>query len=231
MIRASRRTLVALAIGTALLPASALVPVPAHAAGKVTLYLTRMDPSDVDARRFSRTSWGGGIAGVLPVPALHNLLAVTSGVEMANMLSHSTSVYDPVIREDLKQTTSQTYGRFFVGGRIGPHGSGFVRPHLGANVALVWYGISTSIELPNSDDPSSPNTKTLDSNYKMAFGYDVNAGLDLNIANRLPVEIGLRHLQSLNVPQALGEGAVSVSPSYFQYYLGVGLSLEVFSKN
>jgi hypothetical protein len=224
MIRLSRRILVALAIGIA------LVPAPAAGAGKLSLYLTRMDPTDVDARRFSRTSWGGGIAGVLPFPAVHNLLALTSGVELSNMLSHSTEVYDPFIDETLKQSTNQRYGRFFVGGRLGPHGPAFVRPHIGANVAVVWYGISTTVEIPDPADPDNPITKTLDSNYKGAFGYDVNAGLDLNFANRIPVEIGVRHVQSLNVPQALGEGSVSVSPSYVQVYFGVGINLNVLAR-
>lgn len=225
MTRTLRWTFVALMLCSAIVPSSAL------AAGKLSLYVSRMDPSDVDARRFSRTSWGGGIDAVVPLPMVHNLVALTTGVEVSNMLSHSTTVYDPIIVEDVKQSTNQSYGRFFIGGRLGPHGPGFLRPHVGANVAVVWYGISTDIEIPNANDPENPITKNIDSNYKAAFGYDVNAGLDLNFANRIPVEAGIRHVQSFNVPQTLGEGSVSVSPSYFQIYLGVGVSLEVFTRS
>ena len=222
MIRASH----CLAAGITLACFAALVPRPALADGKVSIYVSRMEPTDVDARRYSRASWGGGIDAVLPWYAADNLVALTGGLEISNMLSQSTNVYDPIIRETLKQTTSQSYGRFFVGGRIGPHGPGFVRPHVGANVALVWYGISTDIDIPDPNDVDHTITKTLDSNYKAAFGYDANAGIDLNFANKVPVEVGVRYVKSFNVPQPLGQGAVSVSPSYLQTYLAVGMGFD-----
>ncbi len=221
MARPLRRILVLLALGVLAFPAAAI------AEGKVSLYLLRMDPSDVDARRFSRTSWGGGLAAVLPAPALHNLLAATAGIEIANMMSHRTTVYDSVLRENLEQSTDQSYGRFFVGGRVGPHGPGFLRPHAGLNLAVVWYGISTDIKIPDPEDDTHEITKNLRSDYRGAFGYDVNAGLDVNFGNRVPLEIGVRHVQSFNVPQALGEGSVSVSPAYFEAYFAVGLGLSV----
>jgi hypothetical protein len=222
MIRAARWVFASLAACTLLAPSSAL------AAGKISLYVSRMDPTDVDANRFSRTSWGGGICGVLPAPVAHNLVALTTGLEISNMMSRTTKVYDPILNETLEQNTSQSYGRVFLGTRLGPHGSGFLRPHVGANLAVVWYGISTDVLIPDQANPGQFISHNVDSNTKGAFGYDVNAGLDLNIGNRVPVEIGVRHVQSLNVPQPLGEGSVSVSPSYFQIYFGVGMNLEVF---
>ncbi len=226
MTDASHRLVAALAIACSV----ALVPGPAHAAGKVSLYLSRMEPTDVDARRFSRTSWGGGIDAVLPWYAAYNLVALTSGLEISNMMSQSTHVYDPFLRETLEQRTNQSYGRFFVGGRAGPHGPGFIRPHAGANIAVVWYGISTDIEIPNPADPENPNSKTLESHYKAAFGYDVNAGVDLNLANAFPIEVGVRYVQSFNVPQQLGEGAVSVSPRYLQTYLAIGIGFDFIAR-
>jgi len=205
---------------------AALVPASALADGKLSLYLSRMEPTGVDAQRFSRASWGGGIEAVLPWYAAYNLVALTSGLELSNMLSQSTNVYDPILRETLEQRTNQSYGRFFVGGRVGPHGPGFVRPHAGANLAFVWYGISTDIDIPNPADPNQPITKNLDSNFDAAFGYDVNAGVDLNIANAFPVEVGMRFVKSFNVPQPLGQGAVSVSPSYLQTYLAIGVGFD-----
>lgn len=221
MGRSSRWTFAALTLCAALLPTATF------AAGKLSIYLSRMDPSDVDARRFSRTSWGGGIAGVLPLPMMRNLLAATAGLEVSNMMSQSTEVYDPVLRETLEQRTNQSYGRFYLGGRLGPHGPGFFRPHLGTNLALVWYGISTDVDIPDPSNPGAVISKNVDSNTKFALGYDVNGGIDLNFVNRVPVEIGIRHLQSFNVPQPLGQGAVSVSPSYFQLYFGIGWKFEI----
>ena len=213
----------------ALMPGGVIVPSHSHAAGKVYVYGTSMEPTDRDAERFSRSSWGGGIGAVFPAPAVHNLAALSTGLELTNMMSQSTMVYDPVIRLQLEQRTNQTYGRFYLGGLIGPHGPAFFRPHVGANVALVWYGISTDIDIPNpsSSDPDAVITRNLESNFKGAFGYDLNAGLDLNIANKFPIELGMRHVQSFNIPQPLGAGSVTVSPTYFQIYFGIGVSLEV----
>ena len=62
------------------------------------------------------------------------------------------------------------------------------------------------------------------------FGYDLNAGPDLNLANSFPVEIGFRYLQSFQVPQQLGQGAVSISPSYYQGYLAVGMGFDFIGR-
>ena len=209
----------------------AFVPRPAAADGKVSIYLSRMEPADVDARRFSTASWGGGIDAVLPLDAVHNLIALTGGLEITNMLSESTDVYDPIIREVLVQSTNQSYSRLFLGGRLGPHGNGFLRPHIGANLAVVWYHISTDIQIPNDADPDNPVIKTLDSHTKGAFGYDLNAGIDLNIGNFLPVEFGVRYLESFEVPQQLGQGAVSISPSYYQGYLAIGVGFDFIGRH
>jgi hypothetical protein len=225
MNRTTRWTFAALTLCAALTPSASF------AAGKLSLYVSRMDPSDVDAKRFSRTSWGGGIAAVVPMPALHNLLAATAGLEISNMLSQSTDVYDPVLRETLEQNTSQSYGRFYLGGRAGPHGPGFFRPHLGTNLALVWYGIGTSVLIPDPNNAGQFISHTVDSNTKFALGYDVNGGVDFNIANRVPVEIGIRHVETFNVPEPLGEGSVSVSPSYFQLYFGVGWTVDFWQRD
>ena len=208
----------------------ASIPLPAAADGKVSIYLSRMEPADVDASRFSTSSWGGGIAAVLPWSAAHNLIALTAGLEITNMLSESTDVYDPVLREVLLQSTNQSYSRLFLGGRLGPHGIGFLRPHVGADLAVVWYDIGTDIQIPNPADPNNPVTKTLESNTKGAFGYDLNAGIDLNIANKFPVELGFRYLQSFEVPQQLGEGSVSISPSYYQVYFALGMGFDFIGR-
>ena len=208
----------------------ASVPLPAAADGKVSLYLSRMEPANVDASRFTTSSWGGGIAGVLPWPGAHNLIALAGGLEITNMLSESTDIYDPIIRAVLLQETNQSYSRFFLGGRLGPHGPGFLRPHVGANVAVVWYDIATTIEIPNPADPNTPVVRTLDSQTKGTFGYDLNAGIDLNLANKFPVEFGIRWLQGFEVPQQLGEGSVSISPSYYQVYFGVGVGFDFIGR-
>ena len=41
----------------------------------------------------------------------------------------------------------------------------------------------------------------------------------------------MRYVQSYNVPQQLGAGAVSVSPSYIQTYFAIGVGFDKFSRD
>jgi len=197
--------------------------------GKLQVYLLRMDPVSRDARDFTRASWGGGGNVVVPVPRLGNLFAGVLGIDIANMLSEDHEFREPNTGLRVKQETNQSYMRIYLGGRMGPHGHGFVRPHLGTNVAVVIYDITTDLVVPDDTDPDKEIRQNLGSRTESAFGWDVTAGVDWNIANKIPIETGVRWLKSFNVPQQLGEGAVTVHPAYVQYYLGVGVTFGAMS--
>ncbi len=212
-----------------LAPARMAAAAPSIEQGKVQLYLLHMDPLNVDARDYTRASWGGGGNVVVPLPPLGNFFAGVFGLDIANMLSETIELQDPITRLRVKQETNQSYTRIYLGGRAGPHGYGFLRPHLGTNVALVIYDIGTQLVVPDDSNPENEIRQDLGSRTETALGWDFTAGVDLNIVNRIPVELGVRWLKSFNVPQQLGAGAVTVHPAYMQYYLGVGASFRALS--
>lgn len=203
-----------------------LAAVPAHAGGKFELYGLRMDPTDQDARQFSRPGWGGGVEAVGALPGTAGLLAGVGGVEVVNLLSKTKKFSDPLTGLRVEQQTTQAYGRVFFGGQLGSHSSGFLRPYAGANLALVWYGISTDVVVPDDTDRQNEIRQNLHSNWKTAFGWDANAGIDFNFRDRWSIDAGVRFVHSYGVPQALGGDAITVQPSYLQYKLGVGVDFR-----
>ncbi|TMQ73541.1 MAG: hypothetical protein E6K81_04225 [Candidatus Eisenbacteria bacterium] len=216
---AGHAAVLALALLTVAQPAAAID-------GKLTLHLLRMEPSDRDARRFSNPGWGGGLQIVLPVPGMSRMVAGVAGFDIVNLLDETTSSYDPQSLLRVDQQTSQDYGRVFLGGEFGPHGHGALRPHVGANIALVFYGIHTDVVVPDDYNREQEIRQKLRDENELAFGYDFNAGLDINPWNKVLFDVGVRFLKSFNVPQQLGAGSVAIDPSYVEVYLGVGASLN-----
>jgi len=206
---------------------SMLGPAPAGASGKLMLYVERMEPYGQDAEDFSRAAWGGGLGVVAPLPFAHELLAGVGGLEVTNFLSETVPYYDQVTGLRVEQQTDQWYARFYLGGRFGPNKSGFLRPHFGANLALVYYDIGTDVVVPDDTDREREIRQHLRDRSEVAAGYDLNAGVDLNFRDKFSIELGTRFLQSFNVPEQLGEGSVQVQPRYLQFYLGAGLSFNL----
>src|SRR5213594_500610 len=198
-------------------------PLTADAAGKIQLYALRMTPTGQDASRFSRPAWGGGLSVVAPLHQVHNLLAGVVGFEAANMLSQTTGTQDPQTGLRVEQQTSQDYYRLYLGGQIGPHGPGLIRPHVGSNIALVIYGISTDVVVPDDVNRENEIRQNLRSRTESGFGWDLALGTDLNFDNTVALEGGVRFLKSFGVPQQLGAGSMRVEPAYFQIYLGLGV--------
>lgn len=197
---------------------------PVLASGKLEFYGIRMEPSGQAAERYSRPGWGGGFEVVSPLPRVPDLLAGVGGLEVVNLLSQKTEYMDPVYAIRVEQHTDQYYARFFLGGEIGPHGSGVVRPHAGLNLALVMYGIGTDLLLID-DIEGTQIRRNLGREDQAAFGYDASFGVDFNFLDRFVVDVGARYLKSFDVPQQLSEGSVTIHPEYFQVYLGLGMSL------
>lgn len=198
---------------------------PAHAQMNLSFYGIHMDPSGQDAQDFSRASYGGGLHASFPVPRLGNFVAGSVGLELVNMLSETHAFQDSQTGFRVEQQTSQDYFRFYLGPEFGPQGNGFFRPHVGVHLALVNHGISTYVVVPDDTDRENEIRQNLSSKNRASFGYDLNAGADLNFGKWF-VTGGSRFAKSFNVPQQLGDGAVKIHPSYFQIYAGVGLNLH-----
>ena len=200
-------------------------PVAARAGVNVSVYGIHMDPSGQDAKDFSRASYGGGLHASLPVPQLGNLLAGAVGIEVVNMLSETHEFQDAQTGLRVEQQTNQNYFRFFLGPEFGPHGNGFFRPHVGVHIALVNYGISTDVVVPDDVNRENEIRQNLRSENRTVFGYDLHAGTDFNFGKWF-LEGGTRFAKSFNVPQQLGGGAVTIHPGYLQIYVGVGANLR-----
>jgi hypothetical protein len=194
-------------------------------AQSLSLYGIHMDPYDQDARDFSRASYGGGLQGSFPVPGLGNLVAGSVGLELVNMLSETHVFQDQVTGFRIEQQTSQDYFRFYLGPELGPQGNGFFRPHVGAHLAVVNHGISVDIVVPDDTNRENELRQSVSSKNRASFGYDLNAGTDLNFGQWF-VTGGARYARSFNVPKQLGGEAVKIHPGYFQIYAGLGVNLR-----
>jgi hypothetical protein len=220
----SPRTRPALAALIALVLTSALPGI--TAAGEVRLVgsVLRLDPSDRDARDFGRPGWGGGVTAKLPLADTEHLFAVTGGLEVVNLLARTKKFVDPLTGLRIEQNTTQTYGRLALGAEFGPHGNGLLQPYAGADVALVFYNIATTVSIPDDFDYEDSINQRLRDESKAAFGWSATAGVVLDFG-RWGVDAGVRFLEQYGVPQQLGAESVAIQPSYLQYRLGLTFDL------
>lgn len=202
----------------------------ANAAGKVGIYGLRMVPFGTEGEKHSRPGWGGGLHAVVPAPQLGNMLAGVFGLEAINLLSRTVVFQDGLTGFRVEQQSDQNYFRIYLGPRVGGHGNGFIRPHAGVNVALVFYNFNTDVVVPDDSDRENEIRQNLNSETKAVFGYDLTLGMDLNFANKIAAEGGVRYLKSFSVPQQLGDGSVKIHPQYFQIYFGIGASFRMFNQ-
>jgi len=110
---------------------------------------------------------------------------------------------------------------------VGAHAAGLLRPYAGLNLAAVWYGISTDAVVPDDYNRQNEIRQSLGRRDEFAFGWDANAGVDLNFADRWGIDLGARWLHAYGVPQQLGGGAVTIQPGYLQVRLGVGIGARL----
>jgi hypothetical protein len=210
--------LILLACALAAAPASAAIP-------RGTFYVERMDPSDVNARDYAKPGWGGGGEISWPLPGTAGLLSFVGGLEAASLMSKVKKFQDRLTGLRVEQHTDQFYGRLLAGGRLGPHGNGFLEPYTDVAVAMVFYGISTTVVVPDDANREKDINQTLSEQNEVAFGWSAGAGLNLNFG-RWGIDGGVRYLKQYGVPQQLGDGAVTVQPSYLQYRLGVSIAVR-----
>ena len=202
----------------------------ATAGGKFGIYGIHMEPDGKDAENYSRPGWGGGLHVVVPFPKLRNGVAGVAGIDVANLLSETTIFIDNVTGFVVEQQTSQDYIRTYVGSQVGGHGNGFIRPHAGINLALVYYGIKTDVVVPDDSNRENEIRQNLRKEERWVFGYDITLGVDLNFSNKIALDGGVRYLKTFSLPQQLGENSVRIHPQYFQIYVGIGVSFQMMSK-
>jgi hypothetical protein len=218
-----RRTLRAalLLVLAGLMPASsALAAIP-----RATIYVVRLDPVDRVARDFAKSGYGGGIDVSWPFHGTQGLLSVIGGIEAVSLLSKVKTFQDQLTGLRVEQHTGQFYSRFFLGGELGPHGNGFLEPYANAALALVVYGISTDVVIPDDVNRQNSINQNLSSRTEAAFGWSAGTGVNFNFG-RWGIDGGVRFLKQYGVPQQLGDGAVTIQPSYMQYRLGVSLPIR-----
>ncbi len=196
----------------------------ATAGGKVGIYGIRMVPYGNDAESYSRPSWGGGLHAVLPIEKLSNFVAGTVGIEFVNLFSQAITVQNPATGSSDDQEGDPNYYRFYLGGQIGGHGNGFLRPHAGFDLSLAYYHYPEGVVIYSKQLGQGRFWVSVPG--KLAFGYDLSLGLDMNFSNTVALDGGVKYLKGFGVCQPQGEGSVTIYPQYFQIYLGIGYSLD-----
>ena len=211
------RVLAALALCALAVPAFAAIP-------RVTIYATRIDPADRAARDYARPGYGGGVDISWPISGSQGMVSGIGGIEITSLLSKVKTFQDQLTGLRVEQHTDQVYGRLFVGGELGPHGNGFLQPYANASLALVFYNINTDVVIPDDSDRQNDINQHLSGENEAAFGWSAGTGANLNFG-RWGIDGGVRFLKQYGVPQQLGDGAVTIQPSYIQYRLGLSVAI------
>ena len=215
--RAAALLLLAVIVFATAIPATAATP-------RVTVYGLRLDPADAAARDFARPGYGGGIDLSWPLGGTQGMLAVIGGGELSSLLAKVKTFQDQVTGFRIEQHTDQTYGRLFLGGELGPHGNGFLEPYANLALGLVVYDITSSVVIPDDINRENSINQRLGGQTEAAFGWSAGTGLNLNFGH-WGLDGGVRFLKQYGVPQQLGDGAVTIQPSYLQYRLGVSIAI------
>lgn len=210
----------------ALLLAVALIQPGTARGGQINLSLhgIHMDPTSKDAKDFSSPAFGGRVQATFPIPHLGEFVAGSLGIELVSLKSETHEFRDSQTGLKVEQQTNQDYFRVYLGPQFGPRENGFFRPHVGAHIAFINYGISTDVVVPDDTNRENEIRQSLRSEHRPTCGYDLSAGANLNFGKWF-VEGGTLFSKSFNVPQQLGDGAVTIHPGYVQIYLGIGANL------
>lgn len=194
------------------------------AQGKYSLHVARLLPHKNATVRSEKPNWGAGLEVVLPLTRTSIFPAANFGLEYFNCYSRNESVSDPYYGgADIP--TSQGVYRIYSGGRIGVNGNGILRLFIGGNFALAVSRIHTAyvIYLIYGEGIRVPERENLYSQTKTSFGYDLNAGCELLLADTFIFESGMRYIRLFDAPIQLDDvRAIPIASDYFQIYLSVG---------
>jgi hypothetical protein len=206
--------------------AAMMIVVSDASAHKLGLHGIYMEPNGEDAEEYSDGALGYGIHFVGTAPRPFHMFGLIVGLENIDLMSETKYVNEPITMLRVEHKIRQRYTRFFVGAELGGHGLGFIRPHIGFNLAVVNYGYSIDAVVHDDYNPENEiNQEVLGENY-WVFGQDVTFGLDLLVHRHGYVDLGVRYLKSYSVPVPLEYGPVTVHPEYLQIYLGIGVNFE-----
>lgn len=203
-----------------------LVGAPVSAAQpRWTVGVHQLDPKDATARDYSRPGYGLSVDVSLPLTGAQGMVALLAGIEGTSLMAKQKDLRDGLTGLRVEQHTDQFHGRLFVGGRLGPHGNGTLQPYGDLALALVLYGISTTVVVPDDSDRQNDINQLLSSRTEAAFGWSAGTGVNLNLGS-WGIDGGVRFLKQYGVPQQLGDGAVTIHPAYLQYRLAVSMPIR-----
>src|ERR1041385_3023421 len=191
---------------------------------RATLFGESLVPANANARDFADPGWGGGVEISWPIDGTAGMLAAYRGIEAASLLSDVKKFQDHLTGLRVEQHPDQVYGRLFLGGQMGPHGNGFLEPYANVALALVIYGINTDVVVPDDSNRENSINQHLSSQTETAFGWSAGTGVNLNFG-RWGIDGGVRFLKQYGLPQQLGDGAVTIEPSYLQYRIGLSVPI------
>lgn len=174
-------------------------------------------------RRLDFSQGGPGLGLYLacaPVRPL-NRLGIAAGFDYFNLLSREEKLTDPDTGLRIERRTSQGSTRFYLGsiwrlGVLGPF-----RPYFNGSIALVNYGISTELVIPDSSSSDNDIHQKIGSENFLKFGYGLGGGINVRMRGSWALKAGVRWTATSKITQQLGAGARKVHPEYYQIHLGV----------
>jgi hypothetical protein len=193
---------------------------------KAELYLLGRFPSGPEAEDHSGDGVGIGFCAVAPSHRVAKLFALVIGADWVELDSKNRDLDWRDYNAHVRQITTQNYARLYLGGEMGGHGHGFLRPHAGVNFALIGYWIYTRLQEWDYESNEWETFRPKKLNFRPSLGYDLSLGLEFNFRDKWMIDLGLRTLRSLFVPLQLGPEAVTIYPQYGEVYLGVGFPVK-----
>jgi len=208
----------------------ALLALPAAAAGRfeqdgiprVAVYAMRIDPGAPLQQGAWNSGYGGGADVSWPIASTQGLLAVFGGAEVSSLHSGVRSVVDTTSGDHAEHHMDQLYGRFFLGGELGPHKDGTLEPYANLALSMIAYGYYDDVHVTSGGDFS----ELLVSQHEVGVGWSAGAGVNLNFT-RFGFTGGVQYLRQFGTPRQLGNNSVVIQPAYMQYRIGLTVPFPV----
>jgi hypothetical protein len=182
-------------------------------------------PTGPEATDYSGDGGGLGLELVVPTVKLAHVAAFDLGADWVSFGDEVVDLDWSDYHELARQHTTQSYLRLYVGGELGGHSHGFLRPHVGADFALVGYWYSRKVEVWDDQEQDYVTEEWKHFAFRPALGVDASAGLEFNFNDHWMLDFGFRYLRSLFLPMQLGPDAVTIYPQYTDIYVGIGLPI------
>ena len=189
---------------------------------RVALYAMRIDPGAPLKQGAWNSGYGGGADVTWPIPRLQGLFALFGGAECSSLHSGVSTVLDTASGERAEHHMDQLYGRFFIGGELGPHGEGTLEPYANLALSMIAYGYFDDVQVT----AGTASRELLISQHEVGVGWSAGAGVNMNFS-RFGVTGGVRYLRQFGTPRQLGNDAVWIEPAYMQYRIGVTVPFPI----